>query len=136
MNKQFYILSFILSLLSFSTLNGQTKFDTTNLVGLWTYCTTSKLDTSFNCKHGWAKFKFTSKGTFTEMQGINDRQKWSGKYSLVGATFTHRRSGKKNMTFGQIIEQIIWINKNKFYSSGTEGPGGPTIYTYWQRINK
>jgi hypothetical protein len=124
-------LTLIIAFFSFVSYYGQTKsIDTIDLKGNWTFCTLSKLDTSYFCKKGWSTFEFKDNGRFRETQG---RSNWTGTYSLTGNIFTHKRNPKYGCTAGSIIENIIWINANRFYSQGQEGPGGPTVYTFWQR---
>lgn len=128
MTKKLFL--FLISFLS-TNLFGQTM-DTTSIdiKGKWTVCLSSKLDLNFNCKKGWT-YVLSDKGTFIEGQGKNQSH---GTYTLVGSVFTHTKNKKKNVIYNPIIENITWLDKNRFYSSGQEGIGGPTVYSCWQRI--
>lgn len=107
--------------------------DTLNLTfGKWTVCTEMKLSSDYKCTNGWTNYSFEENGNFVENQGAI---KWYGKYKLNGTNLTLKRNDEKNVMYGENTYTIIWLDKNKFYSIGQEGPNGPKVYTCFERIN-
>jgi hypothetical protein len=110
--------------------------DTINLAdGKWTVCTETIFSVDYKCTNGWTNYTFDEKGSFVENQ---ENRKWNGKYELNGASLSIKRNdettGKCAVKYGKNIYTIIWLDKNRFYATGQEGPDGPTVYTYFERI--
>lgn len=106
--------------------------DTFNLTeGRWKVCTDIAYFTDYKCKNPWTNYIFDSNNTFKEIQG---NQEWYGKYQFDGRSLTLKRNDERNVNFGANTYPITWIHKNLFYTKGIEGPNGPTLYTYYEKI--
>lgn len=107
--------------------------DTLNLtIGKWTVCSDMKFSTDYKCTNGWTNYSFDENGNFVENQGS---MKWYGEYEFNGTTLSIKRNDEKYIKYGKNTYTIIWLDKNRFYAVGQEGPNGPTVYTYFERIN-
>jgi hypothetical protein len=119
-------------------VQGQDTTSTFNLTGgKWTVCTDMKFSKDYQCDKGYTSYEFFKNETFKEdRQPIYMGKKMPyvpGKWTLVGNTLTIDEDDDKYHKAFPNVYNIIWLDSNRFYATGQEGPGGPTVYTYFQR---
>ncbi len=105
--------------------------------GKWRVCVSMQYSDTFQCTQGYTNYEFTADGRCKENQpGVLDGKKVAykmGDWELSGNTLIIDPDDGKTYTFFPHTYEIIWLDADRFYSVGTEGPGGPTVYTYFQR---
>ena len=108
--------------------------------GKWSNCTTMNFDENYNCKNSVVQFEFFSDGTYKQLtEHIVNSKKYpyfTGRWSLNGASLITDIDDYQTVKFPGNEFEIVWLNENTFYYQGTEGPNGPVVYTYYQRITE
>ena len=105
------------------------------IIGKWTECQEMKLDSLYNCNKKNIIYTFKNNNTYAEDQDFTG-QKFNvhGKWILTDTQLTLDPDDTKSTISYPYINPVIWINNDLFYLTGQEGEGGPTVYTYFQRI--
>ena len=105
--------------------------------GKWTVCADMKFFKEYQCDKGYRSYKFFKHGTFKENKQtiymVKKKRYVKGKWTLEGNTLTIDEDDDKYHKVFPNVYNIIWLDSNRFYTTGQEGPGGPTVYTYFQR---
>ncbi len=108
------------------------------LNGKWTACTSLELLDNKPCGNPYTTYIFDQNGTYREnREMINNGKKQSyvhGKWKVEGNIFTIDEDDAKNYKAEPFVNPMIWVSKNRFYIYGTEGPHGPMVYTYFDRV--
>jgi hypothetical protein len=129
----------LFSIFLIQVLFGQNKDSLSKqLAGKWTACISMELLDNKPCKSPYTTYQFDINGTYRQnREAINEGKKQSyvhGKWKLEGNAFTIDENDTKNGKSEPFVSPMVWVNKNRFYIYGTEGPGGPVVYTYFDRI--
>ena len=105
--------------------------------GKWYVCYSMKLDSSENCNSNkYVTYDFHSDGTYSDSREyiINGKKhKYHGTWGFNGTILTIDAADENGMSIPVQNFEIIWLNDSLFYTVGTEGPGGPTVYTYFKK---
>lgn len=116
---------------------GQDRPSTFNLTGgKWTVCVDMKFSKDYQCDKGYTTYEFFGDTYKEDRQPIYNGKKMpfvQGKWTLIGNTLTIDENDDKNHKAFPNVYNIVWLDKDRFYATGQEGTGGPTVYTYFQR---
>jgi len=119
---------------------GTAVFGQTLVGGKWNVCTDMDYDENFSCPSSVLRLEFYADGTFREFTEhvVNSVRYdfFTGKWSLSSGKLMLDTDDYKMVKFPPNTVSILWLNKNMFYIKGQEGPDGPTVYTYYQRIEE
>lgn len=127
------ILATILTLINFIAFSQDTLIINPDfqLSGTWTVCTETTFSKDYKCTNGYINYTFNKNNKFTEHQG---KRNWKGKYKINGNYLSIKRNDTKFVKHGTNSYNIIWLDENRFYSIGQEGPGGIDVFTYFEKI--
>lgn len=99
----------------------------------WDVCRTHITMIDDDCDY-YATYSFKSDGTYTESRqnnkgntATNSRGTWSLKNNQLTMTGTPEKGTNSNPK----LEEIIWINRDTFYTIRKDGLFGPKVYTFY-----
>jgi hypothetical protein len=126
-------------ILSVTIMKGQKQDSLSKqLGGKWSACTSMVILDDKSCQNSYTSYVFNNNGTYRENREIvisgNKQPYVSGKWKIEGNIFTIDEDDKRNYKAEPFVNPMIWVNRNRFYIYGTEGPGGPIVYTYFDRV--
>lgn len=137
--KTFNLIS-VLFLLSSSGLTAQSISDKTSkdlIGGVWEVCVSMDFKNDYKCDKGFVSREFFSDGTWKENNpyvcGSVTFPTYNGTWTFNSNILVTNYDDTKCITRYPIEYDIIWLDDDKFYTIGTEGKNGPTVYTYFHR---
>ena len=138
MSKYFSIIFLLVLLTTKSKGQIVTKIDTFKLKGNWTVCTSLSFSKTYNCEKGYVTYEFFENGTFKDprpsLDGGGQHLYSMGKWNLINNILTIDYDDTEYSQSPSISYEIIMLTNTKFYTVGQEGENGPTVYTYFQKI--
>jgi hypothetical protein len=130
---KYLFISFVCLSLSFESLSQKGKA----IEGKWDACTSMTLDSSQNCSSAtYATYDFHADGTYDDSRAYSIKGKkynYHGTWSLNGNLFIIDATDENGISIPAQKHEIFWINESLFYTTGTEGPNGPLVYTYYRK---
>jgi hypothetical protein len=120
----------------------QTHKDTLNmLIGKWIVCEETKLIPNYSCTSGIQEYEFTKDSTFKEKKKSTSyglEYSTPPRWSLSGRTLTMGglyKDDVKNVSTSTLVSfaNIIWLDRNNFYSRNDYGASGGIKYYYFKR---
>ena len=100
-------------------------------------CADTAFSKDYDCNKGYTSYEFFENGTYKEnRQAVYGGKKYSylsGKWKLNGNSLTIDEDDDQYHKVHARIYDIIWLDNDRFYKTGHEGPGGPIVYTYFHR---
>jgi hypothetical protein len=107
------------------------------IAGKWDVCYNMKLNSSENCNSSkYVTYDFHSDGSYSDSREyiINGKKhKYHGSWVFNGIILTIDAADENGISIPAQKFEVFWLNDTLFYSEGTEGPGGPTVYTYFKK---
>ena len=137
--KKFYLFLAIVALCtSYSFSQAQDTLSNYKIPGgTWQVCVSMTYSDTFQCTKGYTSYEFYTDGTYREnREAVYDGKHVSfvkGKWKLSGNSLDmDENDGKTYKAFPRTYA-IVWLDADRFYATGTEGPDGPIVYTFFQR---
>lgn len=111
---------------------------TTSMIeGKWDVCTRMTLDSLEDCSSNvYLTYEFHSDGTYSDSREYTvygKKYKYHGVWSFNGTVLMIDAADENGITIPPHYYEIFWINDYLLYTKGTEGPDGPTVYTYYKK---
>ena len=131
-------LAVAIGLVFFNSAFAQPAKDTFSVVGgKWVVCADTALVKNYDCTTPYSGFEFFKDGRYKEYpKTITDpgKQFLQGAWTLNKNVFTIDQDDEPGTKELPKSYDIVWVDKNHFYSSNKEGELGPKMFVYFQRV--
>jgi len=137
--KVFNLIS-VLFLLNSSVLFAQSisiKTSSDLVGGIWEVCTSRDFKNDYQCNKGVVSYEFFADGTWRENNpytcGGITFPSYNGTWSFSSNNLVLTYDKTSCITRYPVEDNLIWLDNDRFYTIGTEGKNGPTVYTFYKR---
>jgi hypothetical protein len=105
--------------------------------GVWEVCVSMEFKDTYQCDKGFVSYEFYADGTWKENNpyvcGGVTFPSYNGIWTFSSNSLVTTYDDTKCITRYPVERDIIWLDNDRFYTIGTEGENGPTVYTFFKR---